>query len=247
MDAKDNGVRSVERALNILDCFSPQERDLSLTEIAKKIDLSPSTTFRLLDTLAQRNYVYRDPKTLRYTLGFRLAQLSNLAFGSMDLNTLAQSELLEFRQEFDETVGIYTLNEDYRVCTARIESSKLLRSVFALGTIRPLTRGAAGRAILAHLPPETITRLMERDAPVPFTTPEKLQEVRDRGVAISLGEHEASLISVAAPLFNAKSEVIGSIFISAPSTRTDYSVIEKMCEATRRHAAAVSRLLGYIP
>lgn len=247
MDAKDNGVRSVERALNILDCFTPQEADLSLTEIAKKIGLSPSTTFRLLDTLEQRHYVYRDPKSLRYTLGFRLAQLSNLVFESMDLNTLAQPELAMFNKEFDESVGIYTLKDDYRVCTARIESSKLMRGVFTLGTIRPLTRGASGRAILAHLPEETIDRLLLQDSPDPFTTKEKLQEVRERGVAISLGEHEAGLISVSAPLFNARSEIIGSMFVSAPASRTDYGIIEKMCEATRRHAAAVSQLLGYIP
>ena len=247
MDAKDNGVRSVERALNILDCFTPQETDLSLTEIAKKIGLSPSTAFRLLDTLEQRHYVHRDPKSLRYTLGFRLAQLSNLAFESMDLNALAQQELALFNKEFDESVGIYTLKEDYRVCTARIESSRLMRSVFTLGTIRPLTRGASGRAILAHLPEETIDRLLQQDAPNPFTSKEKLAEVRSRGVAVSLGEHETGLVSISAPLFNARGEVIGSLFVSAPSVRADYSVIERMCEATRRHAASISQLLGYIP
>lgn len=247
MDAKDNGVRSVERALNILDCFTPQETDLSLTEIAKKIGLSPSTAFRLLDTLEQRHYVYRDPKSLRYTLGFRLAQLSNLAFESMDLNTLAQPVLSAFNKEFDESVGIYTMKDDYRVCTARIESSRMMRGVFTLGTIRPLTRGASGRAILAFLPEEKIEQLMQRDPPNPFTSLEKLQEVRERGVAVSLGEHEAGLVSVAAPLFNAKSEVIGSLFVSAPSVRADYSVIERMCVSIRRHATAISQVLGYIP
>ena len=66
-----------------------------------------------------------------------------------------------------------------------------------------------------------------------------------RYLLISLGELEAGLVTVAAPIFNAKSEVAGCMFIVAPSVRADYNVIEKMSEATRRHAAELSHLLGY--
>ena len=66
----------------------------------------------------------------------------------MDLASLARPILAEFNREFDESVGVYTLKEDYRICSCRIESSKLMRGVFSIGTIRPLTRGASGRAIL---------------------------------------------------------------------------------------------------
>lgn len=247
MDAKDTGVRSVERALNILDCFSPQEPELSLTEISKRLVLSPSTASRLLDTLVQHHFLYRDSKSLRYSLGSRLAQLGNIAVENIDLANLARPVLAAFNKEFDESVGVYALKEDYRICSCRIESSKVMRGVFSVGTIRPLTRGASGRAILAYLPEETVDRLLREASPNPFTTKETLKEVREKGVAISLGELEAGLVTVAAPLFNAKSEITGCIFAVAPSARADRDVIEKMSEAARRHAAELSRLMGYIP
>ena len=178
-----------------IDCFSSQEPELSLTEISKKIELSPSTASRLLETLVQHHFLYRDPKSLRYSLGFRLAQLGNITAENMDLASLARPILAEFNREFDESVGVYTLKEDYRICSCRIESSKLMRGVFSIGTIRPLTRGASGRAILAYLPEETIDHLLGQNPQNPFTTKEKLKDVRDRGVAISLGELEAGLVT----------------------------------------------------
>ena len=54
-------VRSVERALAILDCFNYDHASFSLVELAKEIDLSASTTLRLVSTLEKKNYLYRNP------------------------------------------------------------------------------------------------------------------------------------------------------------------------------------------
>lgn len=69
-------VRAVERALAILDCFSIEHTSFSLMEISKEIQLSASTTLRLLSTLEKRNYLYRNPDNSRYYLGARVAQLA---------------------------------------------------------------------------------------------------------------------------------------------------------------------------
>lgn len=81
----DYSVRSVERALAILDCFSVEHTSFSLVELAKEIQLSASTTLRLLSTLEKNNYLYRNPSNSRYYLGARIAQLGNAVFTNMDI------------------------------------------------------------------------------------------------------------------------------------------------------------------
>ena len=81
--AVENNVRAVERALAILDCFNSSKNSFTLTELARAIDLSPSTTLRLISTLESKNYIYRNPENMRYYLGYRLAQLSDIAFSKM--------------------------------------------------------------------------------------------------------------------------------------------------------------------
>lgn len=70
-------VRAVERALAILDCFSIEHTSFSLMEISKEIQLSASTTLRLLSTLEKRNYLYRNPDNSRYYLGAQCGPAGN--------------------------------------------------------------------------------------------------------------------------------------------------------------------------
>lgn len=243
MRENDTGIRAVDRALSILDCFSKNENSFSLTELSRKAELSPSTTLRVLDTLEQRHYLYRDPSSLRYYLGYRLAQISNIAFENMELTRLAQPEMEELNREFDESVGIYLLEGIVRVCMARVESTQRMRSVYSIGSQQPLTRGASGRVILAYQPEEMIESLLATD---PFTTKDELAKVRKAGVAVSMGEREKGLVSVSAPLFNATMACIGALFISSPMVRTSSELIETMKDSVRLHAQNISKQMGYV-
>ena len=122
-------VRAVERALAILDCFSIEHTSFSLMEISKEIQLSASTTLRLLSTLEKRNYLYRNPDNSRYYLGARVAQLGNAIFTNLDICQEAQPFMQELCRRYNESVGIYERNGDMRVCITRINSNQTLRSV----------------------------------------------------------------------------------------------------------------------
>jgi len=78
MAENDTPVRSIERALDILDCFKPGRLELSLTDLAKQINLAMSTTSRIVATLEMRSFLTRNTETQRYSLGSRLAQIGAL-------------------------------------------------------------------------------------------------------------------------------------------------------------------------
>lgn len=241
--AQDNTVRAVERALAILDCFSEDKNNFTLTELSHAIELSPSTTLRLLTTLENMNYIFRDPVNMRYYLGFRLAQLSHVAFANLDICQVVRPHLERLHSQFNESMGIYILKDDHRVCVERIECTQPLRSVVSVGQNQPLTRGASGRLLLAYLSEEEIRPLLEKD---PATTFEDLARIKEYGYAVSHGERQAGVVSIAAPVFNSVGKVAAALFISGPEVRFDQYFINRLVEKVTQTARQVSMEMGYI-
>lgn len=236
-------VRAVSRALNILECFTAEEPSLQLTEIAQQVELSASTTLRILATLEDHNFVYKNPETNKYYLGLKVAQLGNLAFKDFDIAVEAQPLLKKICDEFNESVGIYQRIGDKRLCIARMNSTQTLRSVLEVGCSYPLTRGAAGRVLLSYMADKDITRLLKKDD---FTTKENLKQVKKDGYTVSKGERDSAVESIAAPIFNAKGQVDYALFITGPAGRFDDTAKEKMIEAIKENATLLSEKLGYV-
>ena len=82
-------VRAVERALDILLCFSRQTPELNMTQIADHVGIHKSTVHRLLATLETKRFVQRDPETGVYRLGIRLLQMAYLTLEQNDLRRIA--------------------------------------------------------------------------------------------------------------------------------------------------------------
>src|SRR5919205_906182 len=66
---------SVEKALDILLCFSPEEPELGVSEIARRLSIGVSTAHRLLNLMMRKDFVRQNPSTSRYSLGFRVVHL----------------------------------------------------------------------------------------------------------------------------------------------------------------------------
>ena len=211
-------------------------------EIAKQIGLSPSTTLRLLNTLEQNNYLFRDSKDSRYYLGFRLVQISMWAYSQVDVCRIARPHLEQLTKDFDESSGLYVVQGSRRVCVARIESERTLRRVVNIGTDLSLTRGASGHMLMAHMPEETALDLLKGD---PFYTIEQLRETRCKGYCVSNGEREQGVMSVAAPVFDATQGVAAALFITGPSFRYSDELVEQMIRDIVEHAAQISAEMGY--
>lgn len=195
MAATDAPVRAIDRALDILDCFEPGQLELTLTDIANRIDLSMSTTSRIVATLEKRRYLVRNTDTQRYSLGSRIAQIGALGLSSMDLRKIALPYMRDLNALYNEGVSLYVIRDDERICVERVESTLPLRRVVNVGDRHPLTRGAAGRVLLAYLPRERREAILARD---PFTSEEALEELRHGGYTVSLGEREEGVSSIAA-------------------------------------------------
>ncbi|HUW69034.1 MAG TPA: IclR family transcriptional regulator [bacterium] len=241
MAENDTPVRSIERALDILDCFEPGRLELSLTDLAKQINLAMSTTSRIVATLEKRSFLTRNTETQRYSLGSRLAQIGALGLSNMELRKIALPFMRELNAIYNEGVSLYVVQGDERLCVERVESTRPLRRVINVGDRHPLTRGAAGRVLLAYLPPERRQSLLLGD---PFATEDALEELRRSGYTVSLGEREEGVTSIAAPIQDAKCEIVAAIAMSGPSVRFEGSGFSDKVAKVKRTSELISEALG---
>jgi IclR family transcriptional regulator, KDG regulon repressor len=241
MAVKDTPVRAIERALDILDCFEPGKLELTLTDIAARIGLSMSTTSRIAATLEKRSFLSRNPDTQRYSLGSRIAQIGALGLSNMELRRVALPFMRDLNAMYNEGVSLYVIHEDERICVERVESTLPLRRVVNVGDRHPLTRGAAGRVLLAYLPKEKRESILSKDA---FTTEEALEELRHSGYTVSLGEREDGVSSIAAPIEDARCEVVAALSMSGPSVRFEGSGFSDKIARVKKTAELISKALG---
>lgn len=242
MASADASVKVIERALKMLNCFTKEKLSLSLVEIAREIDLPPSTTSRILATLEKYSYLYRDEETQRYYLGPSIARLGTLCYSHMDFRRIAVPYMVQLREIYNESVGLYVPNSGHRVCIERIESTHPLKRILNIGDRLPLTRGASGRLLLAYQPQAAIDELLLAD---PYTTHERLAEIRTLGYSTSRSEREEGVVSVAAPIFDSHHKVVAALNISGPAARIDIEQMNEMALKAKEFALRISQEMGY--
>lgn len=250
VEKNENNIRSVQKALSLLQCFSIEHNELSFTEIVGKAQLPKSTTSRILSTLEYEGFVVRDADTQKYKLGHTMFLLGLIARESMDIRRIAIPYMENMMKITNETSNLYILENYDRVCIAQVESPNPIKQLVKLGERFPIWAGATGRAILAQLD-ESVWHNMVKEIKQ-FT--EKtlvdhdqfildLKEIRFKGYSISMGEKFQEVGCVAAPIFN-DTGVIGCISISGPVYRFPEDSSNYVNLVTDS-AARISRSLGY--
>ncbi|MCI8512497.1 MAG: helix-turn-helix domain-containing protein [Lachnospiraceae bacterium] len=129
MAKTDTNVRPLENALKILNCFTREKPNLSLVEIADMVDLYPSTASRLISTMEAMGYMKRNADSLQYSLGYKLTTLGAVCLSTEDSRSVAHPYLVNLRNRYTESVGVYVLNKPQRICIDCVPSTHPLHRV----------------------------------------------------------------------------------------------------------------------
>ncbi|MGH2820897.1 MAG: IclR family transcriptional regulator, partial [Actinomycetota bacterium] len=156
-----SAVKSLDRAVAILNAFSMERPELAMSEISRLTGLTTSTTHRLLGAL-QAHGLVRQVGARRYALGPQLRRLARAASVQSDVQDAARPIMQTMRDEGGETVGLHILDpSNQRVVIDQLESHEPLRRTYTeLGQRIPLNQGAPGKVLLAHLPPEARDKVL---------------------------------------------------------------------------------------
>jgi IclR family transcriptional regulator, KDG regulon repressor len=247
-------VRSVERALDILLCFTRQEPTRSLTQIAESVRMSKTTVHRLLTTLEFKRFITRDRVTGLYRLGFRFIEMASLVLQDVELHRWAHPYLQCLSAEFGETVDLSILDGSHVIYLEVIESPQRVKLAAAVGQRLPAVFTASGKALLAYLPEDQVTKIVrenmtESPNQSQMSIPEMLADLKvtaERGYAISEQEYEEAINAVAAPIFNADKHPVASIAIVGPSFRLTKSRLPLLGDSLRKMARVISDEVGLV-
>jgi IclR family acetate operon transcriptional repressor len=249
---RDPGVRSVERAITILDVLAAGAWR-SGAEIARELNVHRSTALRLLGTLERHALVERDPRSSKYRLGPRLSQLASVVTGESDLRSLARPVCEALAGTLGETVTLDVLVADEVVPIEQATASTSVVSVNWLGRRTPVHCTASGKVILAFGPPAIRERLLarplERSTAHTITGRAELEaqlgDALKDGFARTYEELEVGLDALAAPVFAASGEVVAALDVSGPSHRLRAEGHPELVRLTLDAAADLSRRLGF--
>ena len=247
-------MQSLSRAIAILDCFSVENPQLGVREIARQLGMSASTVGRLLASLNTLGLLSQDPSSRLYRLGPKMMGYSMVYTVSLDIRAGARPMLEELFRLTNETVSLYVLAGDQRICADCIESSERLRVVVRAGEHMPLHAGSSGKALLAFMPPEDVERILSKplQAMTSKTITDKesiledLKTIQEKGYAVSHGERFEDVIGVAAPVFDRTGKVVAAINVAGPGMRFTDECVERFRPRIVEFANKLSRLLGYI-
>ena len=237
-------LQTADRALLVLQQFRTQADGLTVSEIATRLRLHPSTASRLVSTMEARGFLERDAVGRRLRLGPEVARMGRIALAGRELVTVARPVLDALADETGENVTL-AVPADHEVMTvAQADGSFFVSSGNWLGVRTPLHCAADGkvllafdaaRANLAHLTRRTRRTIVDRDA-----LARELHEIRRRGFALADGELEEGLVGVAVPVREAGS-CIAALCVSGPEYRLDRKAARALAPRCLAGAAELER------
>lgn len=221
------GVIAVTRALSLMEAFAVGESTLSLAELSRRSQMHKTTVLRLARTLALSQYMVQADDG-QWRLGPAAGWLGARYQAGFDVNRVVEPTLHELVEATGESASFYVREGDIRACVARVEGPQSVRHHVRVGERLPLNKGAPGRVILAFS----------------GAAGEPYESIREQGFQISMGEREAEVASVAAPVFGLNWRLLGSICISGPSARLPKTKLMKHAKSVIRAANQLSYALA---
>jgi IclR family transcriptional regulator, pca regulon regulatory protein len=222
--------QSLERGLAVLATFTPDRPALGISELARRLGLTRSTTHRYVATLATLGYLQQDESTRQYRLGPRVLDLGFSVLGSLELREIAAPHLRRLTDSTGHTSNLAIRDDTDVILIDRVRGRPgryhhHLEFTLHVGSRLPSYCSATGKALLAFLPRPDLDQLLDRMDLVqrgPRTVTSKtallaeLDHVRRTGVAVNDEELESALRSIAVPVRSRSGEVIAAVNIAIP-------------------------------
>lgn len=222
-------MRTVAKALTILDLFTEGRPTLNLTEIARATGIDTATCHRMLKVLDRHGYVFKSAVTKHYSLGATVLRLARTREITTPMSATLQAVVDALTEEVSETSHA-SLIAGQQIATAAVrEGSRSSRIHVEYGARMELHATATGLACLAYAEPSFVEHALAapltRFTPTTITTPQDfraaLSLTRSRGYSVADGSFDADVTGVAAPFFNANGVAMGAIAVASPASRMD--------------------------
>lgn len=246
-------IQSVQRAIDIINCFTESECELSLKEISGKVKLSKSTVHGIITTLVKNSFIEQNHETSDYSLGPAFLEKSFFISEEIILKNLGRKYLEDISQNFSVTVNIFFYKNKHLHLVERVISPNLYYAISTSIKKIPLNASASGKLALAYSKEINIDKLFENNEITKYTNTTimdkeslftEIEKIQKQGYSLEQSEVEEGIYCISVPIFKVKGEFIGTISIMATKEKLNKilkPLSKKMVEASKN----LSKELGY--
>ena len=245
-------IRSVGKAMAMLELLASAPGPLRVGEIAKALGLSASLVSRTLATMATRDFVDQDERTGFWRPGLALVLMGNAAVGRRQLDVAALPVMADASSRLSH------------VCVARLFRGKVLilrgsaleawQQQAYLTSVSPIHSTSTGKLLAAHAGEEVVSDALARYGMPRFTASTitdparfmaELPAIRERGYAIDDGEIRRGYRHVACPIHDRTGRVVAAFAAGGPTHKLGDDLIAEFATEIRAYADRISDRLNY--
>lgn len=219
-------LKTIDRALQLLLAFSEQKSEWGVTELSNHFQWEKSVVQRMLSTLQERDFVSQNPETKKYRLSFAVLTLGKLVSSRLDMKDVALAFMQRLAQQTGESVILTVPHNRESVCIEVVEGPSKIRYSDTTGSRTPMHVGAGSKVLFSDKTNEELTAMLQDYEFTKFTpqTPDRdtffrdMEEIRRRGIAVSVEEIDTGVAAVAVPIWRRR-EVVAALCLIGPMER----------------------------
>lgn len=244
-------VQALSRGLRILEIIS-ENGAMTITEIARVLEVNKSTASRLVETLCYHDMVQLNKNTRKYQLGLRVLNLGTSLENNLDIIDIARPIIHSVAEELNQSVHICAFNNARTYVVDQVVCGSSYSLSATIGMIEPMHASSVGKCILAYRRKDVLDNMLEDYEFVKYTehtiqnkeTLEKeLEKIRMQGYAVDREEIAYGVCCVAVPVFGIGKRVRYSIGISGTVAHMTEEKVRLYVERLNYAARKISREL----
>ncbi|MDC0897697.1 IclR family transcriptional regulator C-terminal domain-containing protein [Candidatus Pelagibacter sp.] len=191
------GVDAVNKALEILNCFTEKNESLSITKIANITGDHKSRISRISKSLENFGYI-RKIRNGEFKIGHSISRLYKIYDSSFNFKNSIKSELDLISAKTNETASFFVKQKESRICIQTSEPNKIIKHSIQIGTKKPLNKGSSGHILSSY-----------NDLQI-----ENKETILKQGYSMSFGERDREIASISVPIFRTKKQFLGALTIT---------------------------------
>jgi IclR family acetate operon transcriptional repressor len=245
-------VQAIDRGLAVLAMIANAD-GLTLTDLAQRVGLAPSTAHRILASLEAHRFVQHDEQRGLWLIGVGAFEVGTAFLRNRRLAGIGRVVMHDLMEQTGETVNLGIEDGGEVVFISQVESHVALRAFFRAGSRAAIHASGVGKALLAQFPEERVKQILHKRGLAKFTertlvSPadlfRQLEEIRRRGFAIDDEERNLGMRCVAAPIFNEYGEAIAAVSVSGPTVRMTPERAAEFGPLVQRAAQEITASIG---
>jgi IclR family acetate operon transcriptional repressor len=253
MSEKDTAI---EKALNILMAFVPENQELGTLEISKMLELNKATASRILLTLAKKRFLQQDPKTRTFKLGQSALLLGRAVIDSLNSRfvQIVKPHMDRLSSTINTSILLEQMINDRSIVMAVSYGQQRIRLAGNVGESVPIHAAVGAKAILAFSEPEAAEKIISRTEVFERFTPntiiskeefiKNLKEAKRNGYSLDDEETDIGVKAIGMPIFDYRNVVVAGLAVVFPAHRIgkkiDPEILSEIKSTVERISAELS-------